>query len=861
MSLEVEEWRIWIGSEDWDNQLKTGTIRVLGYNLEEGSPTEAKYLQVLLPDNATTRALTETDNVHLEMYSTEAAAWITSFLGAVTSIDKETEEGVIGLDCYDYVYQLTKKELAETVINVRANTRQTSNLYNNDVVTLTNVNQQVWTPLEAVLMREPILFFDVWDQTTTVPIGNNGAVPTNIADFVVAMCGTDYELEWVILYVENWGGGVGAGNLQCTVRSQSPLGWGAAPPGIVWGTATFPVTGPPLGPLPDRWGNNRHYVIFNFSPPLQLKTEDWTWLRFEISLVGSPAFTVHLCAMPGASTSVHASGIHSGWGSCNTSTYPNPTVPDTGQQRHINAEIWAANNWKSIPPGEIKEWEMGGKEYWAMTGYMVGTPNTPASLYTNTPVIFPKRLDGSIDPGILNYDIYYQKGWASLTDLLTYLMDGYCMPPFTSRNIAGVTNDMDWPDPKTKYTNLYAALKGICDRTALTLECRYVAPNPVIHSEDRAVIAATWGAYAVAQRNRRTFMNGADDTTARKIYSKLSHLKRKTSNYRARDVWVTIFDSPYDQPANMACPAGGIAEWDALTQTEGRFNQGVVGEVFAQAVDNVAPGKDDAYTMLERVKETYEEADDEVEAIVTDLDPILLSQANQVLSFTDTPAGLASKEYLLRGYNFRYSGRSYSIRLMMENQIKWRGPTELFRTRRGSPAASSVLDGDKAVGTETDPIPRIGLIGGGAGYTSEGSGSGPRAEAAKYDIKSVFLAYDLSWRDASCGENVDTIFKIGIGNSSATNNLCLFDNITAKKTCVIRQVPGKGFLFLASFYFDDWDLTAGGNNIVQEVGLLTSYDAVVYRRALKQNVAGWYNHPHIGMTQRTRLAICIAIRD
>ena len=59
MSLEVEEWRIWIGSEDWDNQTRTGTIRILGYALDEGSPTEAKYLQVLLPDNATTRAITE----------------------------------------------------------------------------------------------------------------------------------------------------------------------------------------------------------------------------------------------------------------------------------------------------------------------------------------------------------------------------------------------------------------------------------------------------------------------------------------------------------------------------------------------------------------------------------------------------------------------------------------------------------------------------------------------------------------------------------------------------------------------------------------------------------------------------------
>ena len=858
MSLKVEDWRLYVGSESWDNQLGTGTLKVLGINLDAGSPTEAKQIQIVVPDNAVSRTIVETDVVRLDMYSTEAAAWVTPFLGQVSSVEKSPDEAVLGFDCYDYLFQLTREELAETVINVRANQRRTGNAYNTDQVTLPNANQQVWTPLEACLMREPILFFDVWDQQTVVPITNNGGAPVQIADFVVALCGADYELDHVIIYVEDFTPASGS-SVQLQVRGQSALGWAG---GTVYATGNWPLNQPPIGPIVDRWGNQRFYIWFDFSAnPVALNTEDWTWLRFELSVINTAApFTLNICAFPGSQSSCSASGIHSGWGNANTGNYPGPGTPDQ-LLRQINCEIWAGNNWKSIPPGEIKEWEMGGKEYWKMTGYMVGTPNTPASLYTNTPVVFPKKLDGSIECAILNYDIYYQQGWASLTDLLTYLMDGYCMPPFNSRNIAGVTNDMDWPDPKTKYTNLYAALKGVCDRTDLTLECRYVAPNPVIHSEDRAVIAAAWAAYNATEQARRTFMNGADDTSARKVYSKLNHLRRKTSNFRSRDVWITVFDSPYDQPANIGCPAGGVAEWDALCAAAGLFNKGIVGEVFAQGVDNQAIPADDAYTMLERVQKTYEEADDEVEAVVSDLDPIILSQANQVLSFTDTPAGLAAKKYLLRGYTFGYSGRSYGIRLMMEQQIKWRGPTELFRTPTVGAAAVSLLDGEKATGTETNPIPRIGLSPGGGGLVCEGSGAGPPAQAPKYDVKSMFLAYPISWAGASCTRNVNTITKIAIGNSSATNNLCAMDNIVAKKTCVIRDVAGKGKLFLASFYFDDWDTAAGGNLIVQEVALLDAADNVIYRRALKQNVAGWYNLPHASMTQRTRLAICIAIQD
>lgn len=860
MSLDVEAWRLYMGSDSWDNQLGTGTLEVLGIALERGAPTEAKQLKIVLPDSAVARAIGETTVVRLDMYSTEAADWIAPFIGEVSSVEKLSEEGNIGFDCYDYLFQLTKKEIAETVIVVRNSTRHTGRLYNNDSVTLTNVNEQVWTPLEAVLMREPIVFWDVWNQSTVVPIANNGGPPTLIADFVVAFCGADYDLEHVIIYCENWGAGIAAGDVQLLVRGQVVNGWGG---GNVHATATFPITGPPLGPVMDRWGINRYYMWFDFSanPITTLKTESWSWLRFELMVINaSQAFTVNLCATPIGNNAVAASGIHSSAGSCNEGNYPGP-CPPSSPAKQLNVEIWAANNWKSIPPGEIKRWEFEGKEYWKMTGYMVGVANTPASLYTSTPVIFPKLLDGSIENDIYNYDIFYQKGWATLSGLLTYLMKGHCIPPFSGYNIAGVTSDMDWPAPKTKYTNLYAALKGICDRSELTLECRSVVNNPNLYAVDRANIAGAWAAYSQAWKDRRTFMNGADDTTARKIFSKLNHLKRKTSNFKSRDVWVTVFDAPYDQPANIGVPAGGVTEWDAICDALGRFNQGVVGEVYSQAVDCQAIPKDDAYTMLERVKKTYEEADDEVEAMVTDIDPTIFVQANQVISLTDTPAGLASKEYLLRGYSFGYSGTGYAIRLMMEKQIAWRGPTELFRTPQANAVSASLLEGEQAVGTELNPIPRLGGTPSGAGYLTEGSGGGPPAHASNYDIKSMFLGFPISWSGSSCTYDVNTITKIAIGNDGATNNLCAMDSQVARKTCVIRNVAGKGKLFLASFYFDDWDISVGGNLAIAEVALLDNSNNVVYRRALKTKMDGWYQHPRVPMTQRTRLAICIAIKD
>jgi len=78
MSLKVEDWRLYVGSESWDNQLGTGTLKVLGINLDAGSPTEAKQIQIVVPDNAVSRTIVETDVVRLDMYSTEAAAWARS---------------------------------------------------------------------------------------------------------------------------------------------------------------------------------------------------------------------------------------------------------------------------------------------------------------------------------------------------------------------------------------------------------------------------------------------------------------------------------------------------------------------------------------------------------------------------------------------------------------------------------------------------------------------------------------------------------------------------------------------------------------------------------------------------------------
>lgn len=848
----LSKWKLTLDTFTWDNDAKSGDIKPMAIGFEGNSPTEARYLKAVLPLDANSISIVQGDVAALDMYSEELSAWIRVFHGEVREVTPNASRGAMEFVAFGQLYSLEEKEIVETLLAEHIVVDEYLRAFASTNVTLSNVNELVWHPLDACLVREPLLITDEC-HGQTYPITHNGVAPVDQIGIATHWMGQSWVLSDIVIFVEDWSGaGYADGTIELDLRTGTSTAFSG---GVVTNLGSWPLTAAPNGPTADRYGNNRYYI--NFSGLSTTKLPGWGFLELTIkNATGARTVNIEVDNHLGGAGKATALGQGHTW----IATYPGAGTlwnPAGFFGKQVCCEIWG-NNWRKVPAGQLGGLDEEGEPQWLSSGYYLGDDRL-----NSTGVLFSHTLDGSIESSIKNVHIFYSKGWQTLSTLLSYLWDNYASDCFDLNDIAGVTDDTDWPDHRARYTNLYACLKGICDRTDLVLESQYDlgTTQATLFIEDRAVIATLWAAYSAAQQGRRTLKNGVDDTTARKTYSKISSLSLKKNNYRNRTVYVTVVPgAPKAQAAAAAAVGGGVTEWDAFCDALGRgVTVGVVGDTQTQHVDLTSVSKTDAFTVLERYADSVEGVEEELEVHVTDLDPAILYTLNQVLSITDSTVGLSAEMWLLRGFRFVCEG-AYDLQLMFEKQVTWRGATEMF-VGTGGPAGSpakglpreakgSTLDGRQDLGRVTDPA----LEGPPAQL-----GPGQDPETTRDEV--LVLGLPILWSGTYNSIDLDTCTQIAIGNSNATNSLTAMDNQVARRTCTTRDVSGKGRELAADFYYEDLDLSSG-NNLIKEVALLDAGNNVIYRRAFKAPaVAGWYFNGSISVTKRTRLHVVVCVKD
>jgi hypothetical protein len=591
----------------------------------------------------------------------------------------------------------------------------------------------------------------------------------------------------------------------------------------------------PTGPTVDRYGQNRSHIRFTPAAPV-LIVDGWIYIELSIiNVVGPGNMAITIQCADACLGAGRLSGGGSGvmW----TQLPPASPVSDVGgnasKGRSVCIEVWGST-WMSMGMGKRPEHDKASGDFlyepaaqWQ--GYVV----EPDSMWNSTIITFAKRMLGSINNSINNVDVFYRKGWGTLTNLINSLYDDYLSDTYDARDFT-VTNDEDWVDQKTKYTNALAVLRAVCDNSELIFESYrdLGAATTKLRIRDRK-LTSDWGLYSAAEQARRTFKHGDDDTTARLDYAQILACVYKKNKYVRRDI--TVWDFPQNGknvPGAAALASGGsAAAWDASCAKDGKgLTIGV--EVGGPRADLDPASSSSAMTMIQKHVDTLDQMEEELEVEVADVDANLLATINQVISVTDSRVGLVAGEWLVRGYRFKTSTSGGSIAFALEKRIRWRKSKWVNRKKEEREDAENVAAA--ILGYTLGPMERHTVIS---------------------------VAFDISWIVAYNGRLLSTAAKIGVGNSSATNSLVAFDSLIASKKLIVENVAGKGKVLLATFEWKDYAKTYG-NATVQEVGILDAGGGVIYRRAFKTpSTANWYFHPFVDLSPMVKLDVVILVKD
>lgn len=841
----VDEWRIYIDGTNysWDNKNKAGNIKVRGLEIEESSPTTAKRWSATLDLDANSLAIIQGDTVRVDSWSEDTSAWENLLIGEVNSLIADSTDDSLEAGGYCALYKASKKSVYRAAVPTSTPARETFNLYAVSSVALSNANQLVHVPLASCQVRTPLLMIDATDQlnpTTAILNFNIPGLTQKVAQ-TLFWVGTDWDIDYVVVYVEDFGSNPGwAGSLQLTLRQNTSVPFGGGAPVVI---GTIPLNVPPSGPIPDRYLQNRFFLTFPMAPGVNIQS-GWAFLELEIvgGAPGLESVTLELQDAPLGAGKLAGSGAGVMW----YANYPGlVSVSDTGgnaaKGQTICMEIWSPDTWRDWPIGRIRDYPtLGPGPSFDPADKWYGYTIAEDDLYNSTTVMFARIMLGSIDSTIPNVDVFYNHSFATLTALLTQIYDEWCDDLFDARDIS-VTNDIEWPDQEAKYTSPLAMLKAVCDRSQCSLESYYHpgTSQTRLRIRDRAEVGDFAG-YGASDKALRTLKHGDDDTTARKLYAKLLSCILRKDNFRRRDV--VIWDLKQKGGGNadaVIAIEGGATEWDALCAALGRnITIGTGGGASGERNDLDPSAPSDARDIARAETVTREATDTSCRAIVDDLDPVLLANINQAFQITDSRVGLAAEEFLLCGWELSTSPSGGSIKPEFEKDVKWRTPRTVAEPMRTGAAKlkEAVADLGDAVEDETE-VP--------SWY--------------KRELIVVFL--NISWAGSPCGTAVSTVDKITLGISNATNNLCAFDNRIAAKYCVRYLEAGRGYILTATFDPEDLGKANYGSDIV-EVGLEDVGGTVIYRRAFKAPaVAGWHYNRPVRISAHTKYTVMVIVKD